>query len=70
MDDHLTTVMFLDRSHKTLDYNFLLWKFDTSKLDHRTLQRLDGQQAPESKPEEDPAFRMDKEGKCGPCVIF
>lgn len=41
VDDHLTTVMFLSRSQRALDYNFLLWRFDTSKLDERHLQRLD-----------------------------
>ena len=41
MDNHLTTVMFLDKERKNLDYNFLLWKFDTSKLDHFALAKMD-----------------------------
>ena len=41
MDDHMTTVMFLDRDRRCLDYNFLLWKYDTSKLDHVALNLLD-----------------------------
>jgi hypothetical protein len=48
--------MFLDRQQKTLDYNFLFWKFDTTKLDHRNLARLDVQKPPEKEVEEDPAF--------------
>jgi hypothetical protein len=48
--------MFLDKARKTLDYNFLLWKFDTSKLDHRNLQRLDFNNTKEPEQEVDPAF--------------
>lgn len=40
-DDHLTTVFLLDEDRRTLDCNFLLWKFDTSKLDHVSLNKLD-----------------------------
>lgn len=43
MDDHLTTVMFLDKAKRVLDYNFLLWRYDTSKLDHESLDRLDAE---------------------------
>jgi len=59
--------MFLDKGRKMLDYNFLLWKFDTTKLDHRALARLDGATTTaEPKIEEDPAFANDK----GKCTIF
>lgn len=40
-DDHLSCLMFLDNSRKTLDYNFILWKFDMTKLDLRSLEKLD-----------------------------
>ena len=64
----MTTVMFLDRQQKTLDYNFLLWKFDTSELDLRLLGRLDIQKPPEPEVEEDPAF-ADQNMKLK-CVLF
>ena len=41
MDDCMTTVMFLDHTHRCLDYNFILWKYDTSKLDHALLSKFD-----------------------------
>lgn len=40
-DDLLSTVLFMDEDRKTLDHHFLLWKFDTSKLDHKALHKLD-----------------------------
>ena len=33
--------MFLDQNRKQLDYHFIIWKFDTSKLDQATLHKLD-----------------------------
>jgi len=48
MDDHLTQVMLLDKTRRHLDYHFMLWKFDSSKLDHVALSKLDkGSQAAE-----------------------
>lgn len=41
VDDHLTTIFFLDKYRRTIDCHFLLWKYDTSKLDHATLQKFD-----------------------------
>ena len=41
MDDHLSSLMFLDQNRKQLDYQFVVWKFDTSKLDHKVLNKLD-----------------------------
>jgi hypothetical protein len=32
-DDHLSSLMLLDEKRKQLDYQFILWKFDTKKLD-------------------------------------
>lgn len=61
MDDHLTTVMFLDKDKRTLDYNFLLWKYDTTKLDHVSLAKLDkGSSAAENEGEvaENPSKRQ------------
>lgn len=40
-DDHLSNIMFLDQNRKQLDYHFVIWKFDTSKLDQATLHKLD-----------------------------
>ena len=40
-DDHLSTLMFLDQNRKQLDYHFVIWKFDTAKLDQATLHKLD-----------------------------
>ena len=41
--------MFLSKEKRQLDYHFLLWKYDTSKLDHTTLSKLDkGAQAAEN----------------------
>ena len=33
--------MFLDQNRKQLDYHFVVWKFDTQKLDQSTLHKLD-----------------------------
>lgn len=33
--------MFLDQNRKQLDYHFVIWKFDTAKLDQATLHKLD-----------------------------
>ena len=33
--------MFLDQNRKQLDYHFIVWKFDTDKLDQSTLHKLD-----------------------------
>lgn len=40
-DDLLSTVLFMDSTKKTLDHHFLLWRFDTTKLDHKALHKLD-----------------------------
>jgi len=40
-DDLLSTVLFMDTTKKTLDHHFLLWRFDTTKLDHKALHKLD-----------------------------
>ena len=53
--------MFLDKARKTLDYNFLLWKFDTSKLDHRNLQRLDFNNTKEPEQEVELLFSLGPE---------
>lgn len=63
--------MFLDRQRKTLDYNFLLWKFDTTNLDVKFLLKLEGVQLPEKEiREEDLAFANYKDLKCTRCSIF
>ena len=40
-DDHLSTMMLIDQAHKTLDFHFILWRYETKELDHATLARLD-----------------------------
>lgn len=40
-DDLLSCVLFMNEDRKTLDHHFLLWKFDTTKLDHKALHKLD-----------------------------
>ena len=33
--------MLLDHARKQLDFQFIIWKFDTAKLDSSSLQKLD-----------------------------
>ena len=50
-DMHLSSIMFLQNEHdhdtglekerRFLDYQFILWKFDTKSLNHNLLHRLD-----------------------------
>lgn len=40
-DDHLSTMMLIDESRRALDFQYILWRFDTSSLDRSTLDRLD-----------------------------
>jgi hypothetical protein len=58
--------LLLDRNKKVLEYNFVLWKYDTTKLDHASLAKLDKG----SKEAEDPdqlEFKI-KDKQC--CSIF
>jgi len=45
----MTTVMFLSRNGRSIDFHFLLWDFDTDSLDasvYRDLQTIDAGQIP------------------------
>lgn len=45
----MTSVMFLSRSGRSVDFHFLLWDFDCDKLtaeDYRVLQTIDAGQIP------------------------
>lgn len=49
VDDNMTTVMFLSRSGRSLDYHFLLWDFDCDSLDrdqYRALMTIDAGHIP------------------------
>lgn len=40
-DDHLSTMMLIDERHRALDFQYILWRFDTSQLDTSDLKFLD-----------------------------
>lgn len=40
VDDNMSTVMFLGRSGRRLDYHFLLWDFDTEHMDATEYREL------------------------------
>ena len=40
-DDHLSTMMLIDERHRALDFQYILWRFDTSQLDSADLKFLD-----------------------------
>ena len=40
-DDHLSTMMLIDDRHRALDFQYILWRFDTSNLDNQVLGKLD-----------------------------
>lgn len=49
MDDNMTTVLFLGRNGRDLDYHYLLWDFDTERLtdqEWRDLMTLDAGKIP------------------------
>ena len=70
--------MFLDKERKALDYNFILWKFNTTKLDHRLLHKLDngvmgdedddGEWGTEGGNEDSDGVKADTKTSC--CTIF
>jgi hypothetical protein len=41
MDAHMSQLMFLDESRKTLDHHFVMWDFDSTKLDDKHLRKID-----------------------------
>lgn len=46
-DQHLSSLMFIDKERRTLDFHFLLWKYDMSKADTKALQKIDARQGGE-----------------------
>ena len=40
-DDHLSTMMLIDSQRRALDFQYILWHFDTANLDLPTLKKLD-----------------------------
>ena len=40
-DDHLSSMMLLDEKRKQLDFQFILWKFDTQNLNMAILHKMD-----------------------------
>lgn len=38
----MSTMMLLDASRKTLDFHYILWRFNTRELDHQELKSLHG----------------------------
>lgn len=40
-DDHLSTMMLIDREKRALDFQYILWHFDTANLDLANLKKLD-----------------------------
>ena len=39
-DDHLSTMMLIDNTSRALDFQYILWTFDTSKIDHLKKEAL------------------------------
>ena len=39
--------MLIDKDRRTLDFHFLLWKYDMSKADLKALQKIDARQGGE-----------------------
>ena len=84
MDDHLTQIMMLDEAKKTLDNHFLLWNFDTSKMDLKQLAKLDNMKMPgapkkgdnDENDDSDDSENLDKQeidkvnGRSSCCTIF
>ena len=40
-DDHLSTMMLIDTHHRALDFQYIMWRFDTKDLDIQALNKLD-----------------------------
>ena len=40
VDDNMTTVMFMDRTQRKLDYHFLLWDFDCQRIPEAEFRAL------------------------------
>lgn len=40
-DAHLSTVMFINKDRRTLDFHFLLWNFDVSRINRKKFDAFD-----------------------------
>lgn len=40
-DMHLSQIMLIDEARKTMDHQIILWEFDTTKLDNKSLKKMD-----------------------------
>ena len=80
-DDHLATMMLIDANHRALDFQYILWRFDTKDLDYQTLNRLDngpGTTNDEDKDEDDDDSqaeyqdrkKVETSSKSSCCTIF
>ena len=49
-DDHLSCMMLIDERRRALDFQYILWRFDTQNLDQQTLKFLDN--GPGAQPED------------------
>jgi hypothetical protein len=38
---HLSQIMLIDEARKTMDHQIILWEFDTTKLDNKSLKKMD-----------------------------
>ena len=61
-DDHLSSLMLLDEKRKQLDYQFILWKFDTKKLDLSILQKMDNGLSNADQDNNDDVDSLDSDG--------
>lgn len=81
-DDHLSTMMLIDSNHRALDFQYILWRFDTKDLDLEVLGKLDagpgqaeGDMEDESELDSDgnektPIGKKVEQGKSSCCTIF
>ena len=53
-------MMLIDGNHRALDFQYILWRFDTKELDTVTLNRLDA--GPNQDDENDEDAEFDTEG--------
>ena len=79
----MSTMMLIDSNHRALDFQYILWRFDTKDLDTATLGKLDaGPGQTEGDMDEDenfdtagnesatPGGKKVEQGKSSCCTIF
>ena len=55
-------MMLIDDKHRALDFQYILWRFDTENLDMGTLNRLDMGPGGNQEDDEDMGTEMDSQG--------